>query len=49
MVAQELVTNAIQFVGGDPGFDVGTNLGKCLGGEFAGGPHAFDRVGVLYF
>ena len=49
MVAEELVTDSIQFVSGDPGFDVGTDLGECLSGEFAGGPHAFDRVGVLYF
>lgn len=49
MVAQELVADTVEFVGGDAGGDVATNEVAGLGGEGTGDPHAFDGVGVLHF
>src|ERR1035441_5259001 len=47
MVAEELVPDPVQFVGGDPGRDVPADLGEGLGGDTPGDPHSLDRLGVL--
>ena len=47
MVAEELVADAVELVGGDTGYDVGADEVTGLGGEAAGDPHALDRLGVL--
>ena len=47
VVAEELVPDAVQFVGGDAGRHVPADLGQGAGREPPGNPHARDRLGIL--
>ena len=47
VVTQELVTDAIEFVGGHAGHDVAADFGERLGCEPPGDAHRRDRLGVL--
>ena len=49
MVAEKLVTDAVEFVCGNPRFDCCSDLGKGLCGELPSRAHAFNRVGVFDF
>ena len=47
MVAEELVADPVELVGGDAGGDVGADQLAGLRGQPAGDPHLLDRLGVL--
>ena len=47
MVAEELVADPVELVGGDTGHDVRADELAGLRGQPAGHPHPGDRVGVL--
>ena len=47
MVAEELVPDPVELIGGDTGHDVGADQLEGLRGESAGDPHPLDRLGVL--
>ena len=47
MVAEELVADPVELVGGDAGRDVGADQVAGLGGQLAGDAHPLDGVGVL--
>ena len=47
VVAQELVADPVELVGGDAGCDVGADQLAGLRGQPAGDPHPLDRLGVL--
>src|SRR5690606_19364990 len=47
VVAEELVTDAVEFVGGHPRDDVPPDLLARLGRQTSGDPHLLDRLVVL--
>src|SRR3546814_3440068 len=47
VVAEELVPDPVELVGGDARRDVAAHLFSGLGAEPAGDPHLLDRLGVL--
>ena len=48
MIDEEVMSDAIELVGGDARRDVATYLLQGTRGKLSSGPHPFDGVGILH-
>jgi len=47
VIAQVLMADAVELIGGDPGHAVATHLDEGISGDAAGDSHRLDRLGIL--